>query len=221
MCVESKNRTFLYPFRWARRIALDRKSPLKRGGPGPARYVLPNQTGRICHDPTRPVSPAFSFGKRLGSSIIHPWSSPRPRPLHTPKSNSHRQRGDAFLLAQEADQASGALPHPGTGGPYRPERTPVLDYKRAPKYSFGVKGTDKSTNRVPSPNTYKHQDDDWDGQPSGEEGTLLLDDLSPFLRLFRGGQSQDPGACSLPLRQERQVPKAVPLLLHAPRGTSE
>ena len=37
-------------------------------GPGPARYSLPGLTGSTGHDGTRKVNPAYSFGRRLGTS---------------------------------------------------------------------------------------------------------------------------------------------------------
>ncbi len=43
-------------------------SVLKCVGPGPARYNLPGLTGNSGHDATKKIQPAYSFGKRLGTS---------------------------------------------------------------------------------------------------------------------------------------------------------
>ena len=39
-------------------------------GPGPGRYGLPSTCGQNGHDFTKLMKPAFSFGKRLGNSLV-------------------------------------------------------------------------------------------------------------------------------------------------------
>ena len=125
----------------------------KQRGPGPAKYVLPNQTGRICHDPTRTVSPAYSFGKRLGSSLVRPWSSPGPvHYIHPSLTRTGKEGAPCYTLRTRARVLQPPL-IPGPGA-YRPERTPLLCHKRSPQYSFGVKGRDIPASRTPAPNTY-------------------------------------------------------------------
>ena len=125
----------------------------KHKGPGPAKYILPNQTGRICHDPTRFISPAYSFGKRLGSSLVRPWSSPGPvHYIHPSLTRTGKEGAPAYTLRLKT-RALQPPPMPGPGA-YRPERTPVLSHKRSPHYSFGTKGQEPPASRTPAPNTY-------------------------------------------------------------------
>ena len=125
----------------------------KQRGPGPAKYVLPNQTGRICHDPTRSISPAYSFGKRLGSSLLHPWSSPGPvHYVHPSLTRTGKGGSPAYSLRTKSKPLQPPL-MPGPGA-YRPERTPVLCHKTAPRYSFGTKGQERQASRTPAPNAY-------------------------------------------------------------------
>ena len=42
----------------------------KLRGPGPGRYKLPSTCGQNAHDFTKRMTPAFSFGKRLGDSLV-------------------------------------------------------------------------------------------------------------------------------------------------------
>lgn len=42
----------------------------KLRGPGPGRYGLPSTCGQNGHDFTKLMKPAFSFGKRLGNSLV-------------------------------------------------------------------------------------------------------------------------------------------------------
>ncbi|KAI6654917.1 hypothetical protein LOD99_2796 [Oopsacas minuta] len=125
----------------------------KAKGPGPAKYVLPNQTGRIFHDPTRPASPAFSFGKRLGSSLVSPWSSPGPvHFIHSSQTRTGKEGSPSYSLRKRTKPLQ-TYPVPGPGT-YRPERTPVLDKRRSPHYSFGTKGKERPSSSTPAPNTY-------------------------------------------------------------------
>ena len=164
----------------------------KQKGPGPAKYVLPNQTGRICHDPTRPVSPAYSFGKRLGSSIIRPWSSPGPIHYIHPTLTRTGKEGTPSYSIRKLTKPLESYPVPGPGA-YRLEQTPVLDYRRAPKYSFGVKGAYKSVNRVPSPDTYNIKTTIGRDSNLGKKGPSYSMAARPFSGSFAEDRAKTPG----------------------------
>ena len=97
--------------------------------------------------------PRFPSGSDLVPvSFVH-GSSPGPvHYIHPAQTRTGREGTPSYSLRKRTKPLE-PYPIPGPGA-YWPERTPVLDYKRAPKYTFGVKGTDKSVNRVPSPDTY-------------------------------------------------------------------
>lgn len=126
----------------------------KLRGPGPGRYRLPSTCGFKGHDFTRDMKPAYSFGKRLGTSFISTNKfSPGPVYFIDTRYTRHGPDGTPHysILGRPKDQNVFKTPGPGN---YQNERVHPQGERNAPKYSMGSRTRYRACDSFPAPNSY-------------------------------------------------------------------
>lgn len=126
----------------------------KLRGPGPGRYKLPSTCGYIGHDFTKYMKPAYSFGKRLGTSFVADNKySPGPVYYIEPRYTRNGKDGTPHysLLGRPRDPNVFRTPGPGK---YQNEKVHPQGERYAPKYSMGSRTRYRQCDSYPSPNSY-------------------------------------------------------------------
>lgn len=122
-------------------------------GPGPARYTMPTVCGAIGHDTRKYQFPSYSFGLKLGSSLLKKDVSPGP--VHFIESAMTYRGRDGTphysLYSRHKDFKPIKTPGPGA---YAPEKSPPQNMMLAPAYSMGGRTRYRKRDSTPSPNTY-------------------------------------------------------------------
>jgi len=122
-------------------------------GPGPGRYALPSTCGYEKHDITKRMSPSYSFGQRLESSMFKKDSSPGPGYMVHPSITRYGKDGTPMysILGRAKEHNSFKTPSPGA---YSPEKVHPQGEKHAPSYSMGQRTRYRKRDTTPSPNSY-------------------------------------------------------------------
>ncbi|XP_071243594.1 outer dense fiber protein 3-like protein 2a isoform X1 [Salvelinus alpinus] len=119
-------------------------------GPGPGRYALPPTIGYINHDLTKPSSPAYTFHRRMSSSMVSVDCSPGPQYHIDAKMTRFGRVGTpSYSMLGRARRAADLFQTPGPGA-YSPEKP----HLRPPSYTIGSRSRYRIMDSVPAPNRY-------------------------------------------------------------------
>nr|XP_024001632.1 outer dense fiber protein 3-like protein 2 [Salvelinus alpinus] len=122
-------------------------------GPGPGRYALPPTIGYINHDLTKPSSPAYTFHRRMSSSMVSVDCSPGPQYHIDAKMTRFGRVGTpSYSMLGRARRGADLFQTPGPGA-YSPEK-PHL--RPAPLlHTIGSRSRYRIMDSVPAPDRYK------------------------------------------------------------------
>jgi hypothetical protein len=125
----------------------------KLRGPGPGRYALPSSCGQNGHDFTKKMTPSFSFGKRLGDTIVSKVLTPGP--VHFVKDEITRFGKDGTpkytQLGRRKEPNIFKAPGPGR---YENHKCFPQGETHAPKYSMSSRTKYRRCDAFPSSNSY-------------------------------------------------------------------
>lgn len=126
----------------------------KLRGPGPGRYKLPSTCGFTGHDFTKNMTPAYSFGKRLGTSFLTTNKfSPGPIYFIDFRFTRHGKDGTPHYSILGRPRNPNVFKTPGPGN-YQNEKVHPQGERHAPKYSMGSRTRYRACDSYPSPNSY-------------------------------------------------------------------
>uniref|UniRef100_A0AAZ3QY30 Outer dense fiber of sperm tails 3-like 2a n=2 Tax=Oncorhynchus tshawytscha TaxID=74940 RepID=A0AAZ3QY30_ONCTS len=136
-----------------RQIMEVKRRPIIAGrekGPGPGRYALPPTIGYINHDLTKPSSPAYTFHRRMSSSMVSVDCSPGPQYHIDDKMTRFGRVGTpSYSMLGRARHSAELFQTPGPGA-YSPEKP----HLRTPSYTIGSRSRYRIMDSVPAPNRY-------------------------------------------------------------------
>ncbi|XP_002157290.3 ciliary microtubule associated protein 1A [Hydra vulgaris] len=132
-----------------------KKGPIiaaRETGPGPGRYALPSTCGYHNHDFTKKISPAYSFGHRLGD-LFKTDSSPGPGYMVNSAITRFGKDGTPkySILGRAKDPKTFETPSPGA---YSPENVHPPGERHAPAYSMAARTRYRKRDTTPAPNSY-------------------------------------------------------------------
>jgi len=125
----------------------------KLRGPGPGRYALPSTCGQAGHDFTKNQKPSFSFGKRLGDSLVSKALSPGPVYFVKDEITRFGKDGTAKYTQQGRRKEINSFKPPGPGR-YENHKCHPQGETHSPKYSMGSRTKYRRCDAFPSANSY-------------------------------------------------------------------
>jgi len=122
-------------------------------GPGPARYSLPPTAGFLGHDPSKHMSPAYSFGLPARSQFREGRHIPGPKYFIDPEITRRGKEGfDRFTMKQRHGELSTfKTPAPSQ---YTHEKVHPPNEAHAPVYSMGSRTRFRKKDTVPAASSY-------------------------------------------------------------------
>lgn len=125
----------------------------KERGPGPGRYSLPSTFGKEKADCTKHIEPSYTFGTKLGSSLVTKTRSPGPGYFIDPKYSRYGAAGNPSYTMSSRTKPLNTFNGPPPGS-YSPEKAALAKEGKAPSYTMAARTPLLKPDSTPAPSTY-------------------------------------------------------------------